>query len=370
MFSKIGARSFSTSLPRALKITSVPPTASTVSSLKVLVKGAGAKDAPSGLAHLLASSAFLNTTSKSALRLKRESELLGGSYKSSVTRDALVLEASFLKEDLPFFVNALGSVLAETSFKPHEFDELTVPFATHVAEKAEGDPSFKALEELHAISYRRGLGQPLYYDGTKSFSSHDISSFAKSLFTSDKIEIIADNVVQEDLTKFLKESPFSKLPSAPKNQTVSKASQKTYSGVESRIRQSGETVAIVGIPVASSDVSTYQLVAAAVYSALPDSFGATVKATVVPYEESGLFSVSIASWDVSEVSDLLKKATAALEKASGSSLAKYRPLAAYLAGAAGESVKGLESAKTSVKIPKFNLVVVGDIDSVPLADEL
>ncbi|VEU22026.1 DEKNAAC103007 [Brettanomyces naardenensis] len=370
MFTKSSVRSFSTSIPRALKVSTVPTVTSPVSSLKVLVKGAGSKDTPSGLSHLLASSAFLDTASKSALRLKRESELLGGSYKASVTRDALVLEATFLKEDLPFFVNAIGSTLTETSFKNHEFNELVLPFATYTGAKANSSPSFEALEELHAISFKRGLGQPLYYDGVKSYSAVDLSLFAESLYTSENVEIIGSNVVEEDLARFVKESPLSELPAAKNETTAEKPKQKTYTGVESRIRKPGQTVAVIGLPVASADVPTYKLVSAAVVSAIPDTYEATVKADVLSYEQSGLLYVSIASDDAAEVGSLLKKAAAALEKASGSSLTKYKPLASYIAGADGSSAKDLESAKTSVKIPKFNLVVVGDVDSVPLADEL
>lgn len=367
MFSRLSTRSFSTSVPRAIKVSAIPAVESPVSSLKLVVKNAGSKSTPSGLAHLLASSAFLNTTSKSGLRLKREAELLGGSYKASVTRDALVLEATFLKEALPFFVNALGGVLAETSFKPHELNELVLPYAAHVAQKAAECPRTKALEELHAISFRRGLGQPLYYDGTKTYSSLDLATFARALFTSDNVEVVGQNVDKAALDKFVAESALSKLPAA-KNQTVSKAAQKSFTGVESRIRQPGKTVAAVGIPFSPAEVPSYELVAAAVYSAIPAKFSVTVKTDVLSYEQAGLYYITIASEDASEVSEELKKATATLKKISGSKLSQYKPLAGYLAAAAGRKVD-FNSAK-AVKIPKFNLVVVGDVDTVPLAGEL
>ncbi|QOU19380.1 hypothetical protein BRETT_003527 [Brettanomyces bruxellensis] len=367
MFSRISTRTFSTSAARAIKVSTKAAVDSPVSSLKVVVKQAGSKSTPAGLSHLLASSAFLNTKSKSGLRLKREAELLGGSYKASVTRDALVLEATFLKEALPFFVSALSGVLTETSFKPHELDELVLPYATHVARQAAECPATKALEELHAVSFRRGLGQPLYYDGTKKYSSFDLATFAKALFTSDNIEVVGQNVDKAALDKFVAESALSKLPES-KNKTVAKTAQKIYTGVESRIRQPGKTVAILGVPVSPEDIPSYELVAAAVYSAIPASYNLSVKTNVLPYEEAGLYYISFASEDASEVSDGLKKAAAALKKASGAKLSQYKPLAGYLAAISGREAD-FSSAKT-VKVPKFNLVVVGDVDTVPLAGEL
>lgn len=57
-----------------------------------------------------------NTQKRSALRINRESELLGGQLNAFHTREALVLEASFLKEDLPYFTELLGEVLTQTKY--------------------------------------------------------------------------------------------------------------------------------------------------------------------------------------------------------------------------------------------------------------
>jgi len=57
-----------------------------------------------------------NTTKRTALRITREAELLGGQLTSYHTREALVLQASFLREDLPYFTELLGEVLAHTKY--------------------------------------------------------------------------------------------------------------------------------------------------------------------------------------------------------------------------------------------------------------
>jgi ubiquinol-cytochrome c reductase core subunit 2 len=57
-----------------------------------------------------------NTTKRSALRLQREAELLGGTWESYLSRENIVLKAKFLRNDLPYFVEALGEVLSKTRF--------------------------------------------------------------------------------------------------------------------------------------------------------------------------------------------------------------------------------------------------------------
>lgn len=57
-----------------------------------------------------------NTDKRSALRITRESELLGGQLKAYHTREALVVEAAFLREDLPYFTELLGEVITKTRY--------------------------------------------------------------------------------------------------------------------------------------------------------------------------------------------------------------------------------------------------------------
>lgn len=353
MFSS--ARNFSSAAARAVSVKTVPVAVESVSSLKVVVKNAGSKSASAGLAHLLSTSAFLDTTEKSGLRLKREAELLGGEYSAEVTRDALVLKATFLKESLPFFVNSLASTLSDAAYKPHELNEIAGPYASQVYATNSANPEFKALEELHAVSYRSGLGLPLYYDGSKSYTNEDIKTLAKEAFLSENVEIIGENVNAADLEKIVSESKFASLP---KGNDVIAQKQPTYTGAESRIRQAGKTSAVIGLPV--EDASAYELVAAGLISSVPESFSATVDSKVLSYEGSNLFYFSVTSPNASEVSTIISAAAKALKSTDFS---KYSKLASLLAGK--------EVAAKSVSVPAdFNLVVVGDVDAVPLKSEL
>lgn len=48
--------------------------------------------------------------------MQRESELLGGQLASGHTREAIVLETKFLKNDLPYFAELLGEVISQTKY--------------------------------------------------------------------------------------------------------------------------------------------------------------------------------------------------------------------------------------------------------------
>ena len=47
----------------------------------------------------------------------REAELLGAELNAYHTRENLVLEAKFLRDDLPYFVELLGEVAASTKYQ-------------------------------------------------------------------------------------------------------------------------------------------------------------------------------------------------------------------------------------------------------------
>jgi ubiquinol-cytochrome c reductase core subunit 2 len=57
-----------------------------------------------------------NTYKRSALRITRESELLGGQLIAYHTRESLVVEAKFLRDDLPYFTELLGEVISLTKY--------------------------------------------------------------------------------------------------------------------------------------------------------------------------------------------------------------------------------------------------------------
>lgn len=373
MLSRVSARAYSTA---PVKLVS-RDTPGNLSTLSVKVNNSGSKAGKAGVAHLLAKFAFLNTEVKSALRFTRESELLGGDFTSYITRDAIVLNTKFLKQDLPYYVEALGNVLAKPSFRPHEFTETVLPAAKAEHAHAYADNQFVALEHLHELSFRRGLGQPLYFDSAAPISLDEVKQFASQAYTAGNVSVFASGVNENDLSGFLSETAFSSLPSG----AAKAAPVKTYTGHEARFRKAGASTAAIAVPVAKGDFAKYEVLSAALgTSILP---GANAPLTVIPgadsrlykYEDAGLFVVSVTGTDGAQVGQGIKDAKKAVDGLKASSL-KDAVKAAELSVALQESFEyphnttiTADSAKDA-KLGGFNYVAVGNTDVLPYADEL
>lgn len=372
MLSRVTARTYSTAA-QGLKVSSRDASGK-LSKVTVVVNNAGSKAGKSGLAHLLSKSNFLNTETKSALRFNRESELLGGVYSSNVTRDSIVLSTQFLKEDLPYYVEGLGNVLTKTSFRPHEFTEIVVPVAKAEYANANESNEFKALESLHEISFRRGLGHPLYYDGLNKITIDEVKQFASDVYNTSNVSLYASGVNEEDLNKFINESALSALPSgASKNVPV-----KSYEGAESRIKAAGGSVALIGVPVKPADFGKYEVLSAAVGSAfLPGHPGALLSipgatSKLLKYQDAGLFVVSVADKSGSAVAEGIRQAKKILESVSSSDLSNATKLAELSIALQSTFSHPLsyKAEASPIKFEKFNYVAVGDVDALPYANEL
>ena len=57
-----------------------------------------------------------DTNRRSAVRLQRESELVGGQLFAYRTREALVIDAKFLRDDLSYFTELLGEIFSSTKY--------------------------------------------------------------------------------------------------------------------------------------------------------------------------------------------------------------------------------------------------------------
>lgn len=140
-----------------------------LSTLVVKVHAGSRYSPKDGVSHLLNRFNFQTTNAKSSLRLVRESELLGGTVESVVCREFITLKATFLKEQLPYFVETLGNVLYKTSFKPHELVESVLPAANYDLAQASRDPIWNANDLLFQVTYHNdGLSRPILYDGVEN----------------------------------------------------------------------------------------------------------------------------------------------------------------------------------------------------------
>lgn len=353
----------------ATKVQATDFEAGKVSSLTVKVNAGSRYASKDGISHLLSRFNFQNTRSKSALRLTRETELLGGEFYSKVDRDAIYLTANFLKENLPYFVNALGDVLYKTSFRPHELPEVVLPAAKYDLTVASSNPTFKASELLHSITYRGDLGKPLYYDGVEKITLDDIKAYADKVYVKENIEIYGKGINPRDLDNFYKDSSLYGLPEG--KSLLASSAPKTYEGVESRLRSTGASVAAIGVPVKVADFGTYEVLTNFLSSPLSDLSQIISDVKFNKYAQSGLFTLFVIG-DAQTVSTNIKKIVTSLKKSQNISAAnKYTAAQLALANDNALAPLSIDFSKVKdFKLGKYNYVAVGDVNNLPYADEL
>merc|ERR1712144_135228 len=163
--------------------------------LAVVAKAGTRYQSAPGLTSGLEQFAFKNTLKRSALRITRESELLGGQLTAYHTREALVIEAKFLREDLPYFTELLGEVVSQTKYTAHEYHEEIEPIIKLAQKKLLGNVSELAINSAHGVAFHRGLGTPLYPSSSTPLSKYlneeSISQFSQSAYAKPEIAVLA-----------------------------------------------------------------------------------------------------------------------------------------------------------------------------------
>lgn len=370
MLSHAALRPFSTLALTRINVSASEFAGGVLSSLQVMVPGCSTSMGPAGYAHLLSKYAFLNTLHKSALRFTRELELLGGVFSATPTRDALVLSATFMKKDLPYYVEALGHVCVNTAFRPHELEEIVLPACKAEYNSAHASNQFTAIEEAHAISFGRGVGQPLYYNGVAPVSSEDVANFARAGFNSSSLTISASGTNESDLQLFVNESAFSSILGSENVVSVPVA---TFKGQQSRISTTGDNVAIIAVPVPVKQYEAYERLAVAAGSLIVPCSEAPLSsiqgalAQLYKYKDVGLFLVLVRG-SADHVARGISLAKRAVEQCASSSLEKYAKNAALAVALLQGPVMPASNAKPS--IADFNYVAVGNLDVLPFAGEL
>ncbi|PBP23930.1 hypothetical protein BUE80_DR005077 [Diplocarpon rosae] len=394
--------------------------------LAVIAKAGTRYQSAPGLTSGLEQFAFKNTFKRSALRITRESELLGGQLTSYHTREALVVEAKFLREDLPYFAELLGEVISQTKYTAHEYHEEIEPIIKMSRKKLLGNVSELAINSAHGLAFHRGLGTPLYPSSTplnKYLNESSIAQFAQSAYAKSNIAVVANGASQAELTKWVGEF-FKETPSSAS--ALSSEATK-YFGGEERIAHDGGNSFVIAFPGSSSFTAgmSYKpemAVLAALlggkstikwspgFSLLSKAVagfpGASVATTQSAYSDAGLLSIQI-SGSATAIRGASAEAVKSLKSiAEGSiskedftkavALAKYRALEegqnieaglvatgaglihggkAFQIDEVGKSVEGvtaekLKSAAKALLEGKATVAAVGDLYVLPYAEEL
>ncbi|PFH50097.1 hypothetical protein AMATHDRAFT_61735 [Amanita thiersii Skay4041] len=407
------ARSFATVADTAgVRVASVDHGQPT-SSVTILVKAGSRFQPKAGLAHSLKNFAFKSTAKRSALGIVRESELYGGVLSSNLTREHLALTAEFMRGDEQFFVDVLSSFITSAKYTRHEYEEYVRPLVKAEAEAAVFDPSTQAIEHAHALAFRSGLGSSLFAPTHNTITVEDIKLYATSVFTKDNLVVLGTGIDQTTLSKLV-ERAFASTSSATSSSQASK-----YYGGETRVESlsSPQTVFIgfgtTGAP--SADVAAlaahlsptpsvkWSQGTSPIAASIPKD--SSVQTIHLPYSDATLFGLLVQGATPASVKEAGKVAVQALKSATSGikaeelqrAVAKAKFSTATnldgrfgLVSVLGPKILGGADASVETSLSSFNgvsassvsktastmlsgkptFVAVGEIGSLPHADEL
>ncbi|ROW10705.1 hypothetical protein VPNG_05140 [Cytospora leucostoma] len=255
----------------------------------------------------------INTDKRSALRITREAELLGGQLRAYHTREALVVEAAFLRNDLPYFTELLGEVITKTRYTTHEFHE-EIEAVLHLKQAKQGHNALaQALDTAHAIAFHKGLGSSIYPTSSTPLgpylSENSVAAFAQTVYTKPNIAIVADGTTQANLSKWV-EPFFKDVPTSSAGGLELFSEGSKYYGGEQRTSLSGPNALVIAFPGSNLHADKAE---AAVLSALlggessikwspgfslfakaaAAAKGASIKAQNLAYTDAGLLTIQI-----------------------------------------------------------------------------
>jgi ubiquinol-cytochrome c reductase core subunit 2 len=201
-----------------------------------------------GLSAGLAEFAFKSTKNRSALRIQREAELLGGQLGARVHREALILEASFLRDDLPYFAELLAEVVSSTKYTTHEFHEEVETSLRLKQAAAQYDAAAIALDNAYAVAFHNGLGSPVFPASTapykKYLSDDHVAAFADAAYTRPNLAIVGDGANASTLSSWV-ERFFKDVPvSAQSGQSIKTEATKYFGGEQRQNAAVGNAITI------------------------------------------------------------------------------------------------------------------------------
>ncbi|OCK84599.1 cytochrome b-c1 complex subunit 2 [Lepidopterella palustris CBS 459.81] len=210
-----------------------------------------------GLTEGLEKFAFKSTERRSALRIVRESELLGAELTSYHSRENLVIGAKFLRDDLPYFVELLSEVATSTKYAPHVYHEEVLPLIKMTEKKLLANTKEIALNSAHSLAFHRGLGTPVIpafsAPYTQYLDADTIEHFSEFAYAKPNFAIVANGAEHEDLSKWVNEF-FEGAHSQPPKDILEASGEKQtkYYGGEERIAHGSGNSMVLAFPGSSS----------------------------------------------------------------------------------------------------------------------
>ncbi|KAH7348174.1 Metalloenzyme, LuxS/M16 peptidase-like protein [Pyrenochaeta sp. MPI-SDFR-AT-0127] len=220
-----------------------------------LVAKAGTRYQPlPGLTEGLANFAFRGTDRRSTLRIVREAELLGASLNAWHSRESLVLEAKFLRDDLPYFVELLGEVASSTKYQPHVYAEEVLPLIDFAHKRFLASVTAMATNSVHSLAFHRGLGVPTASASptpyTKYLDAQAIEYYSKIAYAKPNFAVVANGADHGEFSKWVGEF-FDNVPASAAQESTGSEPTKYYGG-EERIAHDGGNALVIAFPGSSS----------------------------------------------------------------------------------------------------------------------
>ncbi|KAJ6085970.1 hypothetical protein N7486_010251 [Penicillium sp. IBT 16267x] len=397
-----------------------------------LVAKAGSRYQPfPGFSDALDKFAFKTTLKRSALRITREVELLGGQISATHSRENVVLRAKFLANDLPYFTELLAEVAGKPKFTDHELNEVVSQLLKYQQDAVYSSAETIAIDAAHGVAFHRGLGAPITPSQStpyeKYLSGDALAQFAQDAYAKSNIALVATGPNSAEVSKWVGQF-FQDLPTGASSgqYKVQPSKPSKYFGGEQRLPSKTGNAVVIAFPGSSAFGTAGYKPEASVLAALlggessikwTPGFSLLSKATQgfsflnvstknLSYSDAGLFTVTLtgAADQIGAASknvvDALKKAAAGevasedIKKAIA--LAKFRALEsvqtletgleatgsglvhgskAYQIGEIAQALEKVteqqvkDAAQTFLS-GKATLVSVGDVHQLPYAEDI
>ncbi|EFR00772.1 cytochrome b-c1 complex subunit 2 [Nannizzia gypsea CBS 118893] len=315
-------------------------------TLTVVAKAGSRYEPLPGYSEALEKFAFKSTLKRSALRITRENELLGGQLSCYRSRENLVLSARFLNNDLPYYAELLGEVVSQTKYCPHELNELVFNLIKASQNSIAASPSAQALDAAHTIAFHQGLGSPLTIPAAtplkKYVSAEGIASFAEGVYTKPSIAVVSSGSNSAELSKWIGQF-FNELPTSTASGPFAPASsqQTKYFGGEQRIASQAGNAIVIAFPgsnaygasgykpelavlatllggESSIKWTTGSSILAKATEAIP---GVKVSTSQSTYSDAGLFHITVSGQAADRVSQATKSVVDALNNVAAGNVA-------------------------------------------------
>jgi len=179
---------------------------------------------------------------------------------SSSSRETVSVSTQCLREDIPYFLEALSDVALRTNYTGHqnsipnhlicvdyEFHDDILPLAQLDYDALQTSTASLALGAIHASAFHRGLGTHLLASPTIPLHAHDVQEYAKVAYTKANLVLVASGANAEELTPQIQEF-WKDLPAGtPLNTPPAK-----FSGGETRIsHSSSQNIYAISFPGSS-----------------------------------------------------------------------------------------------------------------------